>query len=126
MRQELPIKTVAKVSPPPRELHPPGSSLLLLEPLYIGWNQGPEEAITSPRAHSEENKQPAGGAGLFFFWLCCAACGILVPHSNPGLFAVEAWNPNHWTTREFPGLSFYFLNPDGVSEFPLVSFPVEW
>ena len=67
MRQELPIKTVAKVSPPPRELHPPRSSLLLLEPLYISWNQGPEEAITSPRAHSEENVQPAGGAGLCFF-----------------------------------------------------------
>ena len=76
MRQELPIKTVAKVSPPPRELHPPRSSLLLLEPLYIGWNQGPEEAITSPKAHSEENKQPAGGAGLFFFFFLAVLCSL--------------------------------------------------
>ena len=118
MRQELPIKTVAKVSPPPRELHPPGSSLLLLEPLYIGWNQGPEEAITSPRAHSEENKQPAGGAGLFFFWLCCAACGILVPHSNPGLFAVEAWNPN--TGPPGNSLVYPFIS---LIQMGLVSFP---
>ena len=40
----------------------------------------------------------------FFFWLCLAACGILVPW--PGIIpappAVEARSPNHWTTREVP------------------------
>ena len=30
--------------------------------------------------------------------------GILVPQLGiePGPPAVEAWNPNHWTAREFP------------------------
>ena len=39
-----------------------------------------------------------------FFFLCCAACVILVP--RPGIepvpSAVKARRPNHWTTREFP------------------------
>ena len=32
------------------------------------------------------------------------ACGILVPRPRikPSPCAVEAWSPNHWTTREFP------------------------
>ena len=32
------------------------------------------------------------------------ACRILVPQLGiePGSPAVEAWNPNHWTAREFP------------------------
>ena len=41
---------------------------------------------------------------FFFFWLHLAVCGILAP--RPGIEAgppaVEAWSPNHWTTREFP------------------------
>ena len=39
-----------------------------------------------------------------FFWLCHTACGILVPQSGikPVLTAVEVWNLNYWTTREFP------------------------
>ena len=45
-----------------------------------------------------------------------AACSILVP--QPGIEpeppAVEAWCPNHWTTREFPVINcsifiFYFF-----------------
>ena len=43
---------------------------------------------------------------LFFFWPCCAACGILVP--QPVSPAVEARRPNHWTAREVPP-SFSFL-----------------
>ena len=39
------------------------------------------------------------------FWPCCMACGILVP--QPGIqcrpLAMRAWNPNHWTAREFLG-----------------------
>ena len=46
---------------------------------------------------------------FFFFWLCCTACGNLVP--QPGIEtmppALEAWGLNHWTTREFP--TTYFL-----------------
>ena len=35
---------------------------------------------------------------LFFFffpWLCCVACGILVP--QPG----KVLSPNHWTAKKF-------------------------
>ena len=43
---------------------------------------------------------------FLFFWLHHAAYGILVPH--PGIEpvppAVEARSPNHWASREFPGL----------------------
>ena len=41
---------------------------------------------------------------LFFFWLCREARGILVPRPRigPTPWAVQAWSPNHWTTREFP------------------------
>ena len=43
----------------------------------------------------------------FFFWLCHTACGILVPQSGikPVLTAVEVWNLNYWTTREFPQIT---------------------
>ena len=39
---------------------------------------------------------------LFYFWLHCVSCRILVPNqeSNPCPTAVEAWSPNHWTARE--------------------------
>ena len=40
----------------------------------------------------------------FIFWLCCAACGILVP--QPGIEptppAVEVRSLNHWTAGEIP------------------------
>ena len=41
---------------------------------------------------------------FFFFWLCCAACGILVPWPGiePTSPAVEAWSLNRWTAREAP------------------------
>ena len=50
---------------------------------------------------------------FFFFLTLCniypmrshlAACGILAPRPGiePGPWAVKAWSPNHWTTREFP------------------------
>ena len=45
---------------------------------------------------------------FILFWPHCMACGILVP--RPGIKpvppAVEAWSPNHWSSREFPLLSF--------------------
>ena len=36
----------------------------------------------------------------FIFWWHCEAYGILVPQpgTEPGLMAVKAWSPNHWTT----------------------------
>ena len=41
---------------------------------------------------------------VLFFWPSHMACGILVPRPGiePGLSAVKARSPNHWTTREFP------------------------
>ena len=43
---------------------------------------------------------------LCIFWLCCAACRLLVP--IPGTeaepLAVKVQSPNHWTTREFPSI----------------------
>ena len=41
----------------------------------------------------------------FIFGPHCTACGTLVlwPKSEPTPPAVEAWSPNHWTTREAPG-----------------------
>ena len=41
----------------------------------------------------------------FVFWLCLAACGVLVPWPGvePMLPAVEAPGPDHWTSREVPG-----------------------
>ena len=46
---------------------------------------------------------------FFFFRLCCAACGTLVPQPGiePRPMAVKAPSPNQWTAREFPGIKFY-------------------
>ena len=48
---------------------------------------------------------------LSFFWLCSLACRILVPWTGikPGPLAVKGWNPNHWTTREFPAQFLIWL-----------------
>ena len=45
--------------------------------------------------------------GIFFFFnFCphCTACWIFVPQAGikPRLPVMEAWSPNHWTTRESP------------------------
>ena len=46
----------------------------------------------------------------FFFWLRHLACGVLVfqPGIEPWPWAVRAWSPNHWTTREFREQFFSF------------------
>ena len=48
----------------------------------------------------------------FIFWLCCSACGILVPLPGikPASSALEVQSLNHWTTREIPDLHS-FLDP---------------
>ena len=45
-----------------------------------------------------------------FFWLCCAAWGILVPQPGiePMSLAVKAWSLNHWMSRDVPTY-YYFL-----------------
>ena len=47
-----------------------------------------------------------------FLWPCHMAYRISVP--QPGIesrcSAVEVWNPNHWTTREYPPLPFFLFN----------------
>ena len=47
----------------------------------------------------------AFGVVFFSSWSHCAACGVLVPppRIEPVSSTVKAWNPNHWTTREFLG-----------------------
>ena len=46
-----------------------------------------------------------------FFFFGCAACGILAPWSRDRkrALAVKVPSPNHWTTREFPRMSFILL-----------------
>ena len=41
---------------------------------------------------------------LFFFFFGPAAPGTFIPHPwiEPMPSAMNAWNPNHWTAREFP------------------------
>ena len=48
---------------------------------------------------------------FFIFWLCHAACGILVswPGIEPAPPALEAQSLNHWTMREVAPNQF--LNP---------------
>ena len=48
---------------------------------------------------------------FFFFWPHLMAFGILVsqPVIEPGCPAVEMLSPNHWTTREVPGTSSFYL-----------------
>ena len=48
------------------------------------------------------------GRRLFFFWPYRVSCVMLVPQPGikPRPLAVEARNPNHWTTRKFCIASF--------------------
>ena len=53
---------------------------------------------------------------LFFFFFFFSGCAmqfleILVPwpEIEPMASKVKAWGPNHWTTREVPGSTFYIL-----------------
>ena len=50
---------------------------------------------------------------FFFFWPLPAACKIFAPQPGvePESPAVEAWSPNHWTTREFPSSFFTLIFP---------------
>ena len=52
------------------------------------------------------------------FWPCCAVCRILGP--QPGIKptppALEAWNLNHWTTREVPVFIFNINNNMKVTQ----------
>ena len=53
---------------------------------------------------------------IYIYWgLHCPTCRILVPRPGikPAPPAVEAWSPNHWTTREFHiyiYIYFFFFN----------------
>ena len=52
-----------------------------------------------------------------FFWLRCAACGILVPPTRDWAVSssVEAWSLNHWTSREVPNV-FLFNELPSISK----------
>ena len=73
------------------------------------WDTRSTNTVT---AHCQQQLGQTHGNILRFcfvlcFWLCCAACGILVPRPGiePAPSAVKARSPDHWTTREF---SFVF------------------
>ena len=46
-----------------------------------------------------------------FFWLCSAACRILVPWAGfePRPSAVRAWSANHWIPRKLPPITLTFF-----------------
>ena len=48
---------------------------------------------------------------FFFFFFLASLCGLRehtsLSGTKPEPLAVKAWNPNYWTTREFP--TFFFL-----------------
>ena len=71
---------------------------MTLEPHNSDWDLNPAKTQIGTRTHC-------------LFWPCCTACGLLVPRPGiePRLLAVTARRPNHWNTREFPPLSFFFL-----------------
>ena len=54
----------------------------------------PEESLTAPCLRQLDSKPY-----LFFIWLHCAACGILVPRPGIELMlpGAEAQSPDHWT-----------------------------
>ena len=68
----------------------------------------PKEKLGGPLGRAEERHRP-GSMGAtspppprFFYLLCSASCGILVPHQglNPCPLHWEHKSLNHWTTRE--------------------------
>ena len=67
---------------------------------------------------------------VFWFWLHCAACGILVPQPGiaPRPLAVKAQSSNHWTTREFPWLFFenFVLTLSDMIKMTAASRIAEW
>ena len=76
---------------------------------YQSWKEHPQiqtHWFSKWRLKLEEERWHFQSRLIFFFGLCCAACGILIP--RPGIKpvppAVKARSPNHWTTREFPEL----------------------
>ena len=59
---------------------------------------------------------------IFLIWLCCTACGILVPQPGiqPTSPALELWTLKHWTTREVP-LDIYLYRCQPSQWMPCVS-----
>ena len=62
---------------------------------------------------------------LFFYffkiWLCCVACGILVPWPGiePAPSAVKVRSPNHWTSREVPPVSSFTFHRNNSNSIKL-------
>ena len=61
----------------------------------------------------------------FIFGLCPVTCGILVPHPKikPVHPSLEAWNLNHWTTRDVPSPLFNYSIQCPFQIFLLKPFP---
>ena len=79
---------------------------------------------------------------FFFLWPCLKACRILFPWLGiePSPTAVQAWSPNHWSTREVPtsyfsfaafnilslSLTFDYLMSLSVSPYRFILFDLLW
>ena len=93
-----PFPTSLPIKPPLSLQEPTHLCLFLSLPGLLAWS----ESFLALLPHSND-------AFFSFFWPYCSACEIIVlpPVVEPMPPAVEAWNPNHWTTRKFPQKLFY-------------------
>ena len=101
-------------------------TILLLVCVLVFWSWGMWNLISPSRDwtctrfqrrslnHWIAREVPNGGLRfLKKFWLYHAVWEILAPQpeTEPMTPAVEAWSPNHWTTREFSPLMVRFQGP---------------
>ena len=59
---------------------------------------------------------------MVVFWPFSGACRILglPPRTEPMLSTVKTWNPNHWTTREFPDFKYSDTNKLKVNQLKII------
>jgi len=92
------------------QLSSPQSSLRAL-PVFLKCACGPVRAhfsgISGPFGVQDQSLTALSAFHCtFFFWLCCATCGVSVPQPGiePGSSAVQACSPNCWMAVGVPSL----------------------
>ena len=94
-RHTDPVTVLAQSQPAPRSAHHRTFDLALVTSLRLPCflAAAPEESLTAPCLRQLDSKPY-----LFFIWLHCAACGILVPRPGIELMlpGAEAQSPDHW------------------------------